>query len=127
MARILTIDDSSFQRMKVRAILKAEGHEVLEAENGRDGLDMIRFQAPDCVLLDLIMPELEGIGVLHALRELKTEMPVIIVTADVQRTAREECFQLGVFGFINKPMERNELCEKINQALSLQKGAARLA
>ncbi|MCX5998021.1 MAG: response regulator [Chloroflexi bacterium] len=107
MARTIAIDNRSCQRMKVRARLGAEGHEVLEADNEGEGLEMIRVQAPNCAPLGQIMPDLERLGALNSIRESKTEIPATVVTANVWRTVSQECFQLGISGFVNRPVERN--------------------
>ncbi len=123
MALILTVDDSSFMRNRIAAIVKADGHEVLEAENGLKGLQKALSERPDCILLDLIMPVVNGVKFLNTLREKQVTIPVIVVTADVQKSVRQQCLQLGVSAFINKPPKSSELLGAIKDALEAPKKA----
>ena len=123
MARILIVEDSGYQRMKILRVLKAEGHETLEAGDGQAGLEMAATHAPDCILLDLIMPQTGGLAVLEALRDQGAKIPVIVFTADIQETTRKQCFELGAIGFINKPVKENELRNAISSALGSQEGS----
>jgi chemotaxis protein CheC len=121
MALILTIDDSMFMRKKIISMLKEDGHEILEAEDGFKGLKMANSYKPDCILLDLIMPEMDGLKVLNALREGGSNIPVIIVTADIQETVQKRCLELGACAFINKPPKKDELRNALDKALPLKK------
>lgn len=117
MALILIIDDSYTARRTIGKTLKNEGYETMEAANGREGLEVAAANKPDCILLDLIMPEVDGFEVLRSLRALGSETPVIVLTADIQKIVREECLDLGATAFINKPPTRNELSNTIRKAL----------
>ncbi len=121
MALILTIDDSSTTRMAIRKIVKAEGHDVMEATNGREGLEIVANHTPDCIVLDLIMPEVEGMEVLKVLYERGSKIPVIILTADIQEIVREECLEMGATAFISKPMKVEELINEIRRILDFKK------
>ena len=70
MAKILIVDDSSFQRKKVKRLLEAKSHDVLVADNGELGLEMIVSHDPDWILLDVLMPNLDGFGFLQKKKEL---------------------------------------------------------
>jgi twitching motility two-component system response regulator PilH len=122
MARILVVDDSAYQRSKARRILEEAGHVSLEAINGRDGLERIVDDAPDCVLLDLLMPELDGIEVLREVRDQGITTPVVVVTADVQDTTRQLCMELGAAAVIHKPVKRDELIGAIDRFVKLNAG-----
>ena len=117
MATILIMDDAAFSRRMVRKALQADGYEMLEAGNGREGLEMIRTHSPDCVLSDLLMPDMDGFAVLRALREQGSITPVIIISADIQESARDLGFELGAAGFINKPAKEAELRSTVRQVL----------
>ena len=114
MARILVIDDSLLMRLKIRSILEAEGHEVTEASGGREGLIKIKKTNPDCIVLDLLMPDLNGTEVVRYMKKTKIDIPVIICTADIQRTTRDECIGLGVRVFLNKPPDRLDLLDAVD-------------
>lgn len=118
MALILIIDDSTYMRSMIRRILKEEGHEILEAENGLKGIQMISEHSPDCVLLDIIMPGMDGIKILNTMHERDSKMPVIIITADIQESTRKQCLALGASGFINKPPKGEELVSTIKKVLA---------
>jgi twitching motility two-component system response regulator PilH len=118
MAEILVIDDSSFLRRIVKSELQSKGHVVREAPNGKAGLEGARSERPDCMLLDLAMPELGGLEVLDALREEDPSMPVVVVTADIQETTRQECLRRGATAVINKPVKPGPLCEAVDRALA---------
>jgi len=84
-ASVLIVDDAAFSRRMLRKYLEAEGCQVLEATNGQQALDMIQQQQPDCILTDLLMPDIDGFQLLQALREqgctklnLSLAYPVVI-------------------------------------------------
>ncbi len=117
MSRILITDDSMLQRNTLSAIVKDEGHEVETATNGREALEKIETNQPDILLLDMLMPELDGIGVLEALQAKGITLPIIVLTADVQEWLKARCFELGVTSFINKPVKQ-DLVRKALQEIS---------
>jgi len=118
MARILITDDSAFLRRRLRTILDAAGHQVLEAANGVECLDRIATETPDLLLLDLVMPEMGGLEVLAALKGAGNATPVVVLTADIQESVRAECLQLGAFAFINKPPKAEAILAALQEALS---------
>ncbi len=117
MALILIVDDAAFTRRMIRKALVAEGHETLEAANGQEGLDMIASHAPDCILIDLLMPVMDGFAVLEALGNRQSTIPVIVISADIQENVRQRCLDLGAADFINKPPKEEELCKTVQQVL----------
>lgn len=119
MALILTIDDSMYMRKKMISILKEDGHGILEAEDGVKGLQIAGSHKPDCILLDLIMPEMDGLKVLKSLHESGSNVPVIVITADIQESMQKKCMELGAYAFINKPPKKDELRNAVNNILSL--------
>jgi CheY-like chemotaxis protein len=123
MSLILIIDDSSYMRSRIRGALKAEGYDILEAENGYKCFQIIREHPPNCIILDLILPEMDGLKVLKALCDQQSEIPVVVVTADIQESVREQCLELGAKAFINKPPKEDELRNTIKNILDLKKGA----
>lgn len=109
-----------FTRLNICKMLQEAGHETLEAANGREGLEAVASGKPDIILSDLLMPELDGIGFLHALRENCIRLPVIILSADIQETKRQQCLSLGTAGFLSKPPQKREIQALIEQTLSSQ-------
>lgn len=120
MAKILVVDDSSFARMRVSHMLQAGGHETVEAADGREGVAMVQQERPDCILTDLLMPEMDGVSLLVALQELAFHLPVIVLTADIQESKRRQCEELGAAGFLSKPPQSNVLLALIEQVLAGQ-------
>jgi CheY-like chemotaxis protein len=118
MSVILIVDDSAYMRGKIRSILKKDNYEILETDNGLEGLKMVSRHKPDCILIDIIMPELDGLKILKTLQEQKTDIPTIIVTADIQESTRKQCFDLGAYAFVNKPPVEDELLATVKRALS---------
>ena len=114
MARVLIVDDSLFQRRNVRRILKNEGHEILEASNGTEALDIIDSDDPDFVVLDLLMPNVDGIGVLTSLSDRMSSPTVIVLTSDVQDSTKKQCLNLGASMVMNKPPDADELRQAVN-------------
>jgi len=109
MTRILIIDDSSFQRGIIRKILLQAGYETIEAKNGREGLLRAHDDTPDLILLDLVMPEMDGFMVLAELQKEQNTVPVLVLSADIQEMSREQCLTLGAAGFLNKPVKTEDL------------------
>ncbi len=123
MAKILIVDDSWLIRQSLKTLLAPIGYSVEEAVNGVEGLEKIIEYEPDCILLDLLMPELDGFGVLDAMNEKNLKNPVIVLTADIQDTSREKCIKLGVFGFVNKPPKDDELKDMLARAVEQDRDA----
>ncbi len=117
MARVLLVDDSMYQRNKLRKILEAAGYEVIEGSDGEEGLSMAASGKPDCMLLDLLMPKVGGMEVLQAMRDQNLVLPVIIHTSDIQDVTRQECLALGAVAFLNKPSRDEDVLAAIAQAL----------
>ncbi|WP_026079960.1 response regulator [Spirulina subsalsa] len=109
MGLILLAEDASFSRTMLRRALEKEGHEVIEATNGKHCLEMLENHEPDCLFLDLLMPEMNGYEVLEALQNQGIRLPVVVVTADIQDTSRERCLNLGAIAVLNKPPKPQEL------------------
>lgn len=118
MPRILIIDDSSFQRSIIRNTLKKAGYETCEANCGSEGLARVHDAAPDLILLDLVMPEMDGFAVLTALHQAENTIPVLVLTADIQEVTREQCLALGADGFLNKPMKPDDLIAAVQGGLN---------
>lgn len=117
MPKVLIIDDSGFQRKIITSILEAEGNMVLTAENGRTGFDIAVKESPDLIICDLLMPELDGYGLLRLVRDHKLAIPVLILTSDIQNTTRTECLALGALDVLNKPVKKEILVPVIKDAL----------
>ena len=123
MARILVIDDSLLQRAVRRAMLERAGYEVLEAADGAAGLELAGSEPVDCVLLDVLMPGMDGYEVLEALEQEHPGVPAIIVTADVQKKTREKCLALGAFRVLDKVQDEEELQDAVREVVERRDGS----
>jgi CheY-like chemotaxis protein len=118
MSRILIIEDSSQVRRLTREVLEADGHTILEAEDGLKGLKSVAAEAPECILLDLIMPDIDGLKILKILRQQGSKIPVIVITAHVRETIRKQCLAFGAAAFIGKPPIEAELRNAVKKVLA---------
>ncbi|MDM8554046.1 response regulator [Desulfococcaceae bacterium HSG7] len=118
MVQIVAMDDSNFQRKMLTKIVKEEGHEVIEAANGHEGLFKIATYRPDLVLMDLVMPNVTGIDVLEVLHHKNFEVPVIVISADIQAMTKERCKRLGAVAFINKPIKKDEVTKTLREVIA---------
>lgn len=117
MQKILVVDDSLFQRKSICHILAEAGYEVHEAIDGRDGLEKLLAFTPDCILTDLLMPNMDGIEFITELKAGGCLIPIFVLTADIQESRKRICLEMGVDGFISKPPKRIELLGAINRRL----------
>ncbi|MFB2934740.1 response regulator [Aerosakkonemataceae cyanobacterium BLCC-F154] len=119
MATILIIDDAALSRQLLRRILQPEGYTIWEAKNGLEGLELLvkQQQRPDCILVDILMPEMGGVEFLKAIRQQEIKIPTIVITADIQETTRVECLELGAMTVIHKLVKPDELRHWIKKAL----------
>jgi len=119
MAKILIVDDSKFMRAMLSDILSEEGMTVEgEAENGREAVELFDLLMPDVVTLDIIMPEVEGMDALSALKTMvkkNPDVPVLIVSALGQEEVVEEFMHAGAAGFILKPFKREQVGSELKK------------
>ena len=116
MAKVLIVEDDPHTRELVRVYLDREGHDVLTAENGIDGLRVAREEAPDIILLDLMLPGMDGRDVCQSLRG-ESDVPIVMLTARVQEGDRLEGFDLGADDYITKPFSPREVVARIRAVL----------
>ncbi|HEY92698.1 MAG TPA: response regulator transcription factor [Dehalococcoidia bacterium] len=110
--RILVVDDEERILNFLRSKLKASGYEVLTASNGLEGLEQVEAQEPELIVLDLLMPEMDGLEMLKELRSFST-VPVIILTAKGADADRIKGLQLGADDYLPKPFNPDELVARI--------------
>ena len=116
--RILTIDDEAYIRKSIRSYLEDHGFEVFEAENGRVGVEMFHQVRPDLVLLDLRMPELDGLQVLEILRDQSPETPLIVASGTGSIDSVVQALHLGAWDYILKPVQdMNVLIHSVTKCL----------
>jgi twitching motility two-component system response regulator PilH len=115
--KILIVDDARWQRAHLHLILTSAGHEVIQAADGAEGLDRLE-DAPDAVICDLLMPNLDGFGFLAGARQRGVTIPIVIASADVQRTSRERCMELGARAFVAKPYQARDILDAVGTAMA---------
>jgi two-component system chemotaxis response regulator CheY len=108
--RLLVVDDAMIMRAIIRDIAMKAGWEVVgEAANGVEGVTRYRELRPDLVTLDIVMPEMDGVETLRALRLEHPDARVVMVSAIDQRAKLSECIQLGAIDFVVKPFDKERL------------------
>jgi CRP-like cAMP-binding protein/CheY-like chemotaxis protein len=119
MATILVIDDNADIRDNTAEILELGGYKVLTAENGKKGVDLALKEIPDLIVCDIMMPELDGYGVLHLLRKNDTTQhtPFIFLTAKTERSDLRKGMEMGADDYIPKPFEDIELLNAVEVRL----------
>jgi len=122
MARILIVDVSPTETFRFREILTKHGFEVIEASNGADGVTMAQAEQPDLVLMDVVMP---GVNGFQATREISRgentkHIPVVIVSTKDQATDRVWGKRQGARDYLTKPIEESQLIDVIKQHLNLE-------
>ena len=124
MIRVLVVDDSPTEVEAFRLILEKNGFEVLKAENGADGVAIAHQEKPDLVLMDIVMPGLNGFQATRQLtKSAETQhIPVIIVTTKDQETDRVWGKRQGASGYLVKPVAEDRLLAEVESLLNLEAG-----
>ncbi|MCU0541486.1 MAG: response regulator [Oscillatoriaceae cyanobacterium Prado104] len=117
MGLILITDDAAFSRRMIRKALEEGGHQVIEAANGFEAIEKVAAESPDCIMTDLLMPEMDGFTLLKTLGEKGSKIPVIVLSADIQESARQKCEDLGAFMMLKKPPKAPEIQAAVQKAL----------
>ena len=113
MATVLIADDAAFMRMRSVSLLEELGHEVLEAEDGQQAVDIYQEKSPDAVLLDITMPVMDGLEALKAIMELDPNAKVAMVTAMGQQQVIMEAIKAGAKDFVVKPFDGDRIQEAL--------------
>ncbi|MEO0034905.1 MAG: operon transcriptional regulatory protein KdpE [Pseudomonadota bacterium] len=122
MPRILVVDDEPQIRKFIRISLTANGHEVIEAETGGAGIALARAQAPDLVILDLGLPDLDGQEVISAVRE-NSDVPIIVLSVRAQELDKVEALDRGANDYVVKPFGVAELMARVRAGLRRRTGS----
>lgn len=118
MATVLIADDSMFMRKRLADILADAGHEVVgEAEDGEEAINMFRGLQPELVMLDITMPERNGIGALNHIMSTSPEANVIMCSALGEETVVQECIDTGAKAFVVKPFDPDEVVAAVTSSL----------
>jgi CheY-like chemotaxis protein len=116
---VLIADDDADILLLVRAVLERSGHEVVAASDGAEALASVRARKPDLVVLDIAMPEVDGLEVLRRLRADPTtsELPVVLLSARAQEADVQRGFAIGASAYLKKPFSPRELSEHVAELL----------
>ena len=113
---VLVVDDEPRMIRFIRMNLELEGYHVVEAGNGIEALDQVRKHMPDLVVMDIMMPKMDGFETLHLLREIST-VPVILLTVKGEEEDRIRGLELGADDYVTKPFSPRELVSRVNAVL----------
>ena len=126
MARILIVDDSTVQRTILKKFLEKENHDIVgEAQNGQAVLGLYQDLKPDIILLDIVMPDANGITILDQLMHYDRNANVIMCSATALQNVIIESIQLGAKGFLVKPITADTLLKTVNRIMEMSKSTNR--
>jgi len=117
-AKILVVDDAAFMRIRCSKLLIENGHEVVEAATGREAVEQYKSTSPDAVLLDITMPDMDGLSALKEIRALDSDARVAMVTAMGQQSIVMEALQAGAKDFIVKPFDAERVLAAVKKLVA---------
>ena len=118
MATIMVVDDAAFMRSKCSQLLAQNGYQVIEASNGVDAVSKYKQANPDAVLLDITMPDMDGVQALKEIIGINPNAKVTMVTAMGQQSMVMECLKAGAKDFVVKPFDAVRVAEAVQKMLS---------
>lgn len=120
MSRVLVIDDESIVGTVLRYAFQSEGHSIVYADGGREGIELARSEAPDAIVLDLMMPVVSGHEVLMVLRddEATRHVPILVLTAVTMTRERDECLTEGADMVMTKPFDPREVAQAVDALMA---------
>ncbi|MCB1645334.1 MAG: response regulator [Pseudomonadales bacterium] len=121
MTKVLVVDDSPTEIYQFKDLLESMGYEVITAENGRDGVALAAAEQPDIVLMDIVMPDMNGFQATRQIcrGESTSHIPVVIVSSKDQETDKVWGERQGASGYITKPVDRQVLVAVVEKILKL--------
>lgn len=115
--KILVIDDEKHIAEAIKLNLKMAGHEVVVGVNGLEGLKWWKEFSPELVIVDLMMPEIDGIGVITEIRKRDAKIPIMVISAKDQVKEKIKCLSLGVDDYLSKPFDLDEFLLRVDRLL----------
>jgi DNA-binding response OmpR family regulator len=113
MQKILVIEDEKEMARGLKDILESEGYEVMTAELGKEGLQVMNRKEPDCIILDLMLPDISGYEVCDQIRQKKLNTPILMLTAKAQEYDKIRGFKAGADDYLTKPFSVGELLARV--------------
>jgi DNA-binding response OmpR family regulator len=119
--KVLTIDDADAIHAFLRVYMRAMGAFYYEARTGQSGIELCEFQKPDVVILDIGLPDMNGLDVLSRIREIKSEYRplVIILTLRKSQSTKNDAYERGADAYLSKPFEVEDILDVLNEKLQL--------
>lgn len=117
MIKILIVDDNKNMQIILKNLLEDEGYEIISSVTGKGGLKLFKEQSPNLILLDIRLPEMNGIDILQQITKIDSDIPIIMITAYGDVETAVETMKLGAFDYITKPFVNEELKMVIRKAL----------
>ena len=116
--KILIIDDEKHIAEAIKLNLRMQGHDVLHAINGLEGLSFYNEYAPQIIIVDLMMPEIDGFGVITEIRKRDPKIPILVISAKEQVKERIKCLSLGVDDYLSKPFDLDEFLLRVDRLIT---------
>lgn len=118
MARILVVDDAAFMRVRAVRVLEDAGHEVVQAENGLEAVQRYSESRPDAVLMDITMPQMDGLAALKEIKRIDPSARIAMVTAMGQQAIVMEALKSGAKDFVLKPFQADRVLAALQKLLA---------
>lgn len=115
MPKILVVDDAAFMRMRLRKLLTENGYEVIEAENGKDGVEKYEKEKPDLVLMDITMPVMDGITAVEEIKKRDPNAIIVMCSALGQQNMVLAAVKAGAKDFIVKPYQPDKILSTVKR------------
>ena len=118
MARVLIVDDAAFMRMMIKDILSKNGYEIAgDADNGLKAIEKFKELTPDLVIMDITMPEMDGVTAVREIKKINSEAKIIMCSAMGQQAMVIESIQAGARDFIVKPFQADRVVEAVKKVI----------
>ena len=118
--KILIADDATFMRMMLKDILSHAGFiNLIEAKNGREAINLFKVEKPELILLDVTMPDMDGLRALEEIKEINPDVKIIMCSSMGQEEIVSECFDKGADDFIMKPFKPERVVQAVSQFIDL--------
>jgi CheY-like chemotaxis protein len=126
--RVLLVEDNAVNRLIATRLLEKLGHQVVTAENGRIAVEVVQREPFDVVLMDVQMPEMDGIEATRTIRRWERfaggRVPIVALTAHAMRGDEVRCLECGMDGYLTKPIDRKQLQEHLARSLPVRNDTA---
>ena len=121
--RVLVVEDNERNLKLVRDVLQYAGYEIIEASTGEEGVELAQSRSPDVILMDLQLPDIDGMEALRRIRKspVTADVPVVAVTAFAMQDDRARVFDAGFDGYLEKPLSVRELPAQVEQFLTARR------